>query len=269
MTEVLFDRDGDVYLPTPASGSPWHPNMLHGGAVSGLFGFGVDQQALAWPEFRLGRLTMDLLRPVPRAPLTLGCELRRDGGRLKVMDLTLHHDDTLVASASAVLQKAHQVRLPAHAPVPAAPPPGPEGLEETGIQAMLDAKGLKIPRGLHSRVQLRPVTPWNESGRGTSWLRLPVTIVAQTPLTPLVQAALLSDLSNGVAQLNLGNATGTINADINLSLFRYPDGDWLAIEAQTQLQLTGLGLVHATLFDTAGAFGHVTQVVQSYGEFTG
>ncbi|WP_162925701.1 acyl-CoA thioesterase domain-containing protein [Isoalcanivorax indicus] len=269
MTEVLFDRDGEVYLPTPASGSPWHPNMLHGGAVSGLFGFGVEQQATAWPDFRLGRLTMDLLRPVPRAALKLSSRLRRDGGRLKALDLALHHDGKLVASASAVLQKAHAITLPAHAPTPAVPPPGPDGLAETGIQAMLDAKGLKIPRGLHSRVQLRPVTPWNESGQGTSWLNLPVTIVAGTPLTPLVRATLLSDLSNGVAQLNLGNATGTINADINLNLFRYPDSEWLAIQAQTQLQPTGLGLVQGTLFDTRGAIGYVTQVVQSYGEFTG
>lgn len=269
MTDVLFERDGDLYVPTAATGSPWHPNMLHGGAVSGLFGHGVQTAMRDAVDFQLGRLTMDLLRPVPRTPLRLETALRRDGGRLKVLQLELFSGTTLVAMASAVMQRRQSVRLPAHAPAQAAAPAAPETLPKSSVQAVLDAKGQNIPRGLHSLIELRSVTPWDESGQGVSWLFLPVTVVAGEPMTPLVRAALISDLSNGVAQLNLGNATGTINADINLGLFRYPVSEWLAIDARTQLQDTGLGLVQGTLFDTEGAFGHVTQVVQAYGEFTG
>ena len=269
MSDALFHRDGPDYLPTPTSGSPWHPNMLHGGAVAGLFGHVLEENIADYGDFRLGRLTMDLLRPVPRQRLTVHTQLRRDGGRLKVLQLDMYQSDTLVASASAVLQRAHQINLPAHAPRAEAPPPGPDGLTETDIQSMLDAKGLKIPRGLHSRVAVRAVTPWNESGQGTSWLHLPVTIIAGQPLSPMVRAAMMSDLGNGVGQLNLGNATGTINADINLSVFRYPASEWVAIRAETQLQDNGLGLLQATLFDTDGAFGQVSQVVQTYGEYAG
>jgi len=43
MTEVLFQRDGDLYLPTPASGSPWGPEQLHGGPVVGLMAHAVEQ----------------------------------------------------------------------------------------------------------------------------------------------------------------------------------------------------------------------------------
>ena len=69
MTECLYQRHDDVFSPTPVAGSPWHPALLHGGAVSALFGLVVDEQAAKWPDFIVNRLTMSLLRPVPMQAL--------------------------------------------------------------------------------------------------------------------------------------------------------------------------------------------------------
>ncbi len=43
MTEALFQRDGDLYVPTPACGSPWSPGLLHGGPVVGLMAHTGEQ----------------------------------------------------------------------------------------------------------------------------------------------------------------------------------------------------------------------------------
>ena len=40
--EFLYARDGEFFLPTDASGSPWHPSVLHGGSATGLLGFAID-----------------------------------------------------------------------------------------------------------------------------------------------------------------------------------------------------------------------------------
>ncbi len=166
-------------------------------------------------------------------------------------------------------QKQTQVTLPDYAPSPLPPPEHFDALPHSSIQALLDSKGLNIPYGLHSLVELREILPWRERGSGLAWVRIPVTIVPGVALTPLVRACLLSDMGNGAGQLNLGNHTGTINADITLSLFRYPVSDWLCFESGARLPETGVGLVHSRLFDTDGECGYVVQTVQVNPEYQG
>lgn len=265
--EFLYARDGEFFVPTEVGGSPWHPSVLHGGTATGLLGHAVE--ALVPPGYVVTRLTMDLVRPVPKAPLAVSAKVARDGSRLKVIEVDVTHNGKTVCRAAAVLIKAMKITLPDYAPVPHAPPPGPEGLVKFSIQEMLDAKGLSIPRGLHSRVEVYAKELWAERGRNMSWLRLPVEILQGEPLTPFSRVCLLCDLGNGVAQLNLGNAVGMINADVTLSLFRLPAGEWIGFESEAQVQPTGTGIVHSTLYDAAGSFGYVLQSVMANGEFAG
>lgn len=267
MTEFLYAREDGLFHPADAAGSPWHPAVLHGGAATGLLGHAVEPLLPA--GFVVTRVTMDLLRPVPKAPLAVHARLARDGNRLKIVEVEVTHQGKAVCRASAVLAKTQRVDLPDYAPRPHPAPPGPDGLPQYAIQEMLDAKGLDIPRGLHSRVEVRSREPWREQGRNMSWLRLPVEIVRGEPLTPFTRTCLLCDLGNGVAQLNLGNATGMINADVTLALYRLPAGEWIGFESEAQVRSTGTGIVSSTLYDTEGSFGHVLQTVMVNREFAG
>ena len=267
MTECLYARDGEFFVPTEVGGSPWHPSVLHGGTATGLLGHAVE--ALVPPGYVVTRLTMDLVRPVPKAPLAVSAKVARDGSRLKVIEVDVSHNGKTVCRAAAVLLQAMKITLPEYAPVPHAPPPGPEGLVKFSIQEMLEAKGLSTPRGLHSRIEVYAKELWAERGRNKSWLRLPVDILQGEPLTPFSRVCLLCDFGNGVAQLSLGNAIGMINADVTLSLFRLPAGEWIGFESEAQVQPTGTGIVHSTLYDTAGSFGYVLQSVMANGQFAG
>ncbi len=269
MTVALFERRGEAFQPTEAAGSPWHPEILHGGSVSGLLGRVVEQWLHQWDGFMVQRLTLDLLRPVPRMPLHTECELVRDGGRLKMLHVNLWAGERLVCQARALAQRGRSVTLPDYAPRPAPPPRGPEGLADSSVQDKLGAKGLDLPSGLHSRVLLREITPWDERGHSTSWVRIPVVIVADEPMTPFTRAALVADMGNGAGQLNLGNNTGSINADITLALSAYPESEWICVAGEAIMHDNGLGLVHARLYDTRGEFGHVLQTTQVNPEYSG
>ncbi|MDF1630099.1 MAG: thioesterase family protein [Alcanivoracaceae bacterium] len=269
MTECLYQRLDNVFNPTAVARSPWHPSLLHGGAVSALFGQVISEQAALQADFTVNRITMNLLRPVPMQALTVSCQWLREGNRLRLLRVDIHADGRLVAQAEAVLQRVLPVQLPDYAPRPAAPPAGPEGLPEFNIQQMLDSKGLEIPTGFHSRVQVRELTPWNEQGATTAWLRVPVHIVSGVPLNPLSQVCMLSDLGNGTGQLNLGAGVGCINADITLALLRYPVSDWICFSSEALLSEQGCGVVHTRLYDSEGAIGHVLQSIQTNGEFSG
>ncbi len=267
--EALYHREADCYTPTDAAGSPWHPSLLHGGAVSGLLMRHGLEQLAQWPGFRISRITMDLVRPAPKAPLDLSTELVRDGGKLKLLQLEVRAAGKLIAQARLLAQKPRPMPLPEYAPRPAGSPRGPDGVAEEGIQQMLDAKGLNIPEGFHSRVRLRPLTPFDERGQGTCWVHMPVQVVSGEDPDPLAHLGMVADLGNGVGQLNYGNATGTINADISLHLFRQPVSLWLCLESQAQVQPDGMGVVHTRLYDTDGAIGYILQTVQPNGEYQG
>lgn len=265
MSEFLYRRDGEFFVPTEAAGSPWHPSVLHGGAATGLMGHAIDARVPA--GFVVTRVTMDLMRPVPKAPMTVRASVVRDGGRLKVIEVEVAHNGKPVCRASAALAKTQVVELPDYAPVPHAAPPGPDGLPLFNIQDMLDAKGLNTPHGLHTRVEVRSREPWLERGRNMSWLRLPVEIVQGEALTPFSRVCVVADLGNGVAQLNLGNAAGMINSDVTLALYRLPVGEWIGFDSEAQVQATGTGIVHSTLFDVNGSLGFVVQSVMVNREF--
>lgn len=267
MTESLYTRDGEFFLPTDAAGSPWHPSVLHGGAATGLMGHAIQQLLPA--GFVVTRVTMDLMRPVPKAPLAVQSQVARDGSRLKVIEVEVSHNGKPVCRASASLAKAQNIALPDYAPRPHAAPAGPDGLPQFSIQDMLDAKGLDIPKGLHTRVEVRSQRLWEEQGRNTSWLRLPLTVLPGEAVTPFTRVCMVSDLGNGVAQLNLGNAAGMINSDVTLALFRLPAGEWLCFDSEAQVQPTGTGVVHSTLYDVNGSFGYVVQSVMVNREFGG
>lgn len=267
MSEFLYAREGDFVVPTEAAGSPWHPSVLHGGSATGLLGHAIE--ALVPPGYVVTRVTMDLMRPVPKAPMTVHSQVARDGARLKVIEVEVRHNGKPVCRASAALVKTQHVTLPDYAPVPHAPPPGPDGLVAVDIQAMLDSKGLPIPQGLHSRVEVRAREMWMERGRNMSWLRLPFTVMQGEPLTPFTRVCTACDLGNGVAQLNIGNGVGMINADVTLALYRLPEGEWIGFESEAQVQPTGTGIVHSTLYDARGSIGYVVQSVMVNGEFAG
>ena len=269
MPEALYHQQGSVYSPTSVAGSPWHPSLLHGGAVSALFGQLISEQAAHWPAFSLNRVSMDLWRPVPMQALTTSLRILRDGQRLKLIELLISAGDRPVARAQALLQRRQAVTLPDYAPPPAAPPPGPEGCAPFSIQAMLDDKGLVIPHGFHTRVEVREVTPWQEKGAACGWLRVPVEIVAGVPLNPISQACMIADLGNGTGQLNLGRGVGCINADIVLSLFAYPRSEWLCLCSESMLSAEGVGAVYSEVFDEQGAIGRIMQSIQTNGEFDG
>lgn len=269
MTECLYQRHQNLFSPTPVAASPWHPSMLHGGAVSALFGLLMDEQVAIWPEFMVNRLTMNLLRPVPMEPLESRCVWLREGGRLRVLAVELLAQGRLVARAEALMQKVTPVVLPDYAPRPEPAPAGPAGLPEFGIQSLLNAKDQSIPPGFHTRVEVREVTPWDEQGATTAWVRVPVEIVPGVSTTPLMRAAMVSDLGNGTGQLSLGPGVGCINADITLALFRYPRSEWLCLASQAVMTEAGCGVVHTRLYDEQGAIGHVLQCTQTNGEYRG
>lgn len=274
----LFTRDAlrpDHYVPTASAASPWGPITLHGGAPTGLMAALMERQ-FAGADMQVVRLTVDLFRPVPMAPLAARTSIVRDGKRVKLLAVSLFHDDVEICRGSGLVLQKSDIKVPAHALVEATPPaamlaalarPGRVGV---GADDQRPDTGAKPPaHGLHTLIGLKPVALDIGSGRGCAWVRLPVEVIAGTANSPLVTVAAVADFSNGFAQLHLSPQLGFINADLTINLHRLPAGDWIGIDARALAQPHGLAMVEAVLYDAAGAIGRVSQANLTMARYQG
>src|SRR5258708_13121137 len=107
---ALFERDGSRYVPTQLARGPWSPNALHGGAPSALFAT-VCEQHDPGPAAFVARITVELMRPVPLAPLELRVRTIRPGKKVQWL--------------RAPLPPAARPRTAPPTPPPLPPHPGP------------------------------------------------------------------------------------------------------------------------------------------------
>jgi hypothetical protein len=99
--DALFVRRGDEYVATELTQGPWSPEHQHGGPVCALLATVVERVPSVVP-MRCGRLTVDLMRTVPVAPLCARAEVVREGKRVQLVEAALEHNGVEVARASAL-----------------------------------------------------------------------------------------------------------------------------------------------------------------------
>ena len=66
---AVYAREGDTWLPTELSRGPWDPRAQHGGAPCALLAHVAESAVLPENGWRLARMTVELVKPVPVAPL--------------------------------------------------------------------------------------------------------------------------------------------------------------------------------------------------------
>lgn len=258
---ALFERQGELFLPTEHCASPWGPVTIHGGASSGLLAWALEQRIPA--GMQLARLTVDLYRPVPREPLGVAARAVREGRRLRLLEASLYHDGVEIGRASALALATAAVTIPEHARLDTGPPaPLREALARPpviGVHSLPGRVKRSFPPGLHTLVPLKPAQLEMGSGRGSTWVQLPVELIGGMANSPVVRIATLADFSNGFAQLHLDAGTGFINADLTINLHRLPEGEWIGIDARTRAQPQGVAMAESELYDERGLIGRVSQ----------
>ncbi len=258
MSDALFLKDGRYHIPTDQSRGPWSPDHLHGGPVVGLMAHAAEQ-ASGQPDLRLARLTVDLLRPVPKQPLEVDARVVRPGKRLQVLEVRLLAGDKEVTRASALFLEKSTVDVPPHGRFVETGLRPPEAHSAPDLATAAGWSKRYSPHGFHTTAQAIVLEGVQGQGRGRVWMRLPLPVVQGEETSASVMAATLCDFGNGVGQLNLGPSLGSINADVSLYLHRAPVGEWLGMEAGSHMQDNGMGLVETTLFDAEGPVGKVLQ----------
>lgn len=223
---------------------------MHGGAPAALLARVVERHDPG-PATFVARLTIDLLRPVPLAPLTVVARTSRPGKKVQWVEAALVADGVEVVRASALrLRTDDDLELPLPAPPgPQLPPPGASQPFE--IQFTPD-----VLTGFWTAMDVRQAAgSWTEPGPGTVWFRLRVPVVAGETPTPLQRVAAAADFGNGVSAALPRGEYLFINPDLSIHLHRYPVGEWVGLDATTAAEPFGVGLARSTLHDEQGPIG--------------
>ena len=255
MGDAFYEPDGERYLATELTRGPWDPDAQHAGPPAALLGREIEQLPDA-EEFQVGRVTCEILRSVPIAPLFVSARVVRPGRRVQLVEAELSAGEQPLMRASAWRIRTAPVEIPAEAMAVAAPPPGPE----QGAEVEFFPTGQEL--GYHTAMECRFVSGgFVEPGPALVWLRMRQPLVAGEEPSPLQRVLVAADVGNGVSATLDYRRYLFINVDLTVHLERMPVGEWICVDATTLPQPNGIGTAESVLSDGDGRIGRALQTL--------
>jgi hypothetical protein len=238
---------------TPATAGPWSASSQHGGPASALMAREFERLEPD-PGQRLTRLAVEILRPVPVAPVTIVARVVRPGRRVTLLEGALR-----VGGEDYLLARAWRIARPA-APTPAVGArPGSPVLPEPEPPPVWEGAHLD---GYVRAVEVRQTSGvFAGAGPGAAWMRPRIPLVDGEEPSPFQRAAIVADSGSGLSQGVDHRRWLAINVDLALSLQRDPAGEWIHLDAGTVVGPEGSGRTDTVLGDAGGEFGRAIQTL--------
>lgn len=268
--ESFYVADGDGFVATELTRGPWDPGSQHAGPPAALIGRqieGIGSQA----PMRVGRITLEILRPVPISRLRVEAEVVRPGRRVELVEARLFEGETLLIRASAWRLRSGSIDLPsglsgadgqgdpgetASTLRPGFAPPGPAEVVERDYFPTGDAVGY------HTAMEYRFCAGgFLEPGPAMAWMRMRCPLVSGEQPSPLQRVLAAADSGNGVSAALDWRRWLFINVDLTVHLHRLPVGEWVCLDAVTIPEPDGVGLADTALYDELGPLGRAAQTL--------
>jgi hypothetical protein len=252
---VLYEVDRDRFVPTQYTAGPWSSDLQHAGPPSALLSRAIDGASEVEPGVT-ARITMDILRPVPIAPLKVAVRTLRPGRRIEQLEavLRLAADDTELMRATAWRVLTSDLDVPLEGENP---PPAPPSESEPVTLPWWDEE-----IAYHAALEWRLASGSVEKpGPACVWTRLKVPLVHGEPTTPFQHLLVMADAASGVSWVLDWKDYTFPNVDFSVHMQRPVKGVWLAMDAVTRPGDEGFGQTIAILHDTTGRVGHSTQTL--------
>jgi hypothetical protein len=256
VAEAFYELDGDGYRATELTRGPWDPGHQHAGPPSALIARQVELLEDA-AEFQVGRLTFEILRPVPIGPLSVGARVARPGRRVQMVEASLSGEDgeELIRARGWRIRTA-RLELPEEAVALAPPAEGP------GDGDVTDFFPTGQDAGYHTAMEWSAISgAFLEQGPAKVWMRQRVPLVAREEPSPLQRTLVIADVGNGISAVLDWRRHIFINVDLTVHLERMPEGEWICVDAVTRPRPNGIGSAESELSDERGRIGRAVQTL--------
>jgi hypothetical protein len=250
--EAFYLPDAERFVSTELTRGPWSAEAQHAGPPAALIARAIERLEPG-EELRTARFTMEILRPIPVAPLRIEARAVRSGRRTQYAEASLLDDRGEIARASA-----WRIR------------PADGAGEEIGLEP--------TPHSLSDAPEALPgfIPPWGDSyftatewrlasgnvaepGPAAVWMRMRYPLVAGEEPSPLARVLVAADSGNGISWVLPFDAYVFINTELTIHLARMPEGEWVCLDARSSIGPEGVGLAESTLWDQRGRIGQGAQ----------
>ncbi|MGA8009118.1 MAG: thioesterase family protein [Thiomonas sp.] len=233
------------YEPTEAAVGPWASDLLHGGPPIALLAHAM-RLFRGHDGLTITRLSMDFLGPVPLARCRVALRIARPGKRIELLEATLS-----AGGRDALLARAWRMQREVNCATTVRdtfePPPLP------GEQAQVFFPGITHFPYAQALEWRFAHGSFDALGPASVWARPRIPLVQGMATSGLERLLILLDSANGVsAELPLRDWS-FVPVDLQLSLHREPEGEWMGMDARSIIDASGVGTAHTVAFDAEGA----------------
>ena len=249
--DAFYGRDGEAFVPSELTRGPWDPSAQHAGPPSALLGRAIEADGML-----VARITIEVLRPVPLAPVRVSAHVVRPGRNVELVEAVMSY----AAAGGLPVARALAWRLRIDDGVAALPDGQPPPRPEAGGERPFFPTGQSV--GYHTAMDYRFLAgAFTEPGPARVWMRMRQPLVAGEPISPLTRVLVAADSGNGVSAVLDYRRHLFINTELTVHLVREPAGEWVLLDAVTRIGPHGVGLSETVLYDESGRLGRAAQTL--------
>ncbi|MGZ5313336.1 MAG: thioesterase family protein [Solirubrobacterales bacterium] len=261
MAPTFYESDGERWVPSELTRGPWDPDAQHAGPPAALIGREIERLGEGriggpgGPPAEVGRVTYEIVRPVPIAPLRVEASVARPGRSVEMVEASLSDDEGEVIRARGWRLRRKEVEIEPQ-PDTGNPHAGPDRAEpgtffETGQEV-----------GYHTAMEYRFVSgAFMKAGPAVVWMRMKVPLIEGEEPSQLTRVLVVADSGNGVSAALDWKRYLFINVDLSVHLHRMPEGEWVCLDAVTRTERHGVGIADTLLLDRCGPIGRAAQTL--------
>ncbi|MHA3081083.1 thioesterase family protein [Acinetobacter sp. ANC 5502] len=240
------------YRSTLHSQGAWNAHEQHMAPATGIMCTELEQ-FMPRTDMRIGRISLDIWGLIAFGEFSIQTRLLRPGKTIELIESTMQAQGKtcIVARAWRMMTQnsseisgleddkvAHPEKLPVW----------------TGMQSW--------PGGFIQTLEAR-ADERRRSGKGIVWLHNDTHMVEGCNTTDFVRLMGMVDTANGVVPRDQTSEAKWAfpNLDLQIHLYRWPQGQWLGLEVVQQYGHDGIGLTSSILHDVHGPFGRSEQIL--------
>jgi hypothetical protein len=237
------------YQATERTSGPWDARHMHAGPPSALL-TGLLERTAPRDDMALARVTVEILGPLAIGEVEIETSVERPGRSVELLAGELRAGGRPVLRARAWRVLGSPVGTPLEAPValPGIAEPPPQALGETF--------------GYAHAVEWRWVQGgWEDRGPATVWTRMKIPLVEGEEPTPRQRVLVVADSGNGASNVLDWGRYLFINTELTVHFTREPVGEWVLLDASTEIAEGGAGLASSVLSDRSGPVARGAQAL--------
>ncbi len=248
---VLDENDGGGrYLAGPGTAGPWNAGFQHGGPPSALLVRAAHRAVEPRDTpFVAVRVAVEFVGPVPVGEVEVTASVVRAARSAALVAVTLSAQSRLCLQGRVWLVAERDTTMLA-APL-SAPVEVPTGLPDLGGD---------FP--YHDTIEWQAIRgSMRTIGPGLVWARPRLPLVAGESMRGLERVVLVGDSASGISSALDWDEWSFLNIDLDVHLSRPVQGEWVLIDAVTDLGTSGSALARSTVSDVHGRVGVTAQTL--------